>query len=157
MYLLDFFFIVRSAFKGRFWSILATIRDQSCLNLIGIESRMQGDHEEFKILLQNCLMSSRFNQELSYKEEEHWFYRKIADRPIRWRRTDGHDRAINVGHDPTIPDFMPVWSSSMRLDASTFPPRWAKCVINHNRSISLMKSMVHIDHVRWSLIGWTPV
>ena len=46
------------------------IRDQSCLNIIAIESRMEGDHEELKILLQNYLISSRFNQKLSYKDEE---------------------------------------------------------------------------------------
>ena len=74
VYLISFSFGVRSTFKGRIRSILATIRDESYLNMIGIESRTQGDHEELKILLQNCLISSRFDQELSYKGEEHQFF-----------------------------------------------------------------------------------
>ena len=46
------------------------IRDQSCLNMIAIESRIQGDHEELKILLQKCLISSCFNQKLSLQGEK---------------------------------------------------------------------------------------
>ena len=74
----NFFFDVLSVFKGRLRSNLAMIRDQSRLNLIAIESRTQGDHEELKIFLQNCLISSRFNQELKFKEEEHRFIGKIV-------------------------------------------------------------------------------
>ena len=51
VYLLGFFFGVRSAFMRRFQSILAMIRDQFCLNMIAIESRMQGDYEELTKLL----------------------------------------------------------------------------------------------------------
>ena len=69
VYFIDLFFGVRLAFKRRIRSILATIRDQSCLNL-RIESRRQGIT---KILLQNRLISSRFNQDLIYKGEEHQF------------------------------------------------------------------------------------
>ena len=77
VYLIGFFFGVRSAFKGRIRSILATIRDQSCLNLIGIESIMQGDHEELRILLQNRLISSQFNQELGLQMKNIGFYKKF--------------------------------------------------------------------------------
>ena len=49
--------------------MLAMIRDQLCLNMIAIEFRTQGDHKELRILLQNWLISSRFNQNLSYKEK----------------------------------------------------------------------------------------
>ena len=42
VHLIGFFFGIRSTFKGRIRSILAMIHDQSCLNLIGIESRTQG-------------------------------------------------------------------------------------------------------------------
>ena len=45
------------------------IRDQSCLNMIAIESRTQGDHEEYKILLKKCLISLHFNQKLSLQRE----------------------------------------------------------------------------------------
>ena len=41
--------------------------------MIAIESRMQGDHKELKILHQNCIIASRFNRKLSNKEEEHLF------------------------------------------------------------------------------------
>ena len=41
--------------------------------MIEIESRTQGDHKELKILLQNHLISSRFNQKLVYKENEQLF------------------------------------------------------------------------------------
>ena len=61
-YFLDLFFGVRSAFKGRFRSILVMICDQSYLNMIAIEFRMQGDHKELANLLQNRLISSRFNR-----------------------------------------------------------------------------------------------
>ena len=71
VYFPNFLFDVLSAFKGRFRSNLVTIRDQSGFNIIAIDSRMQGDHKKLKILIQNCLISSRFNQEFSYKEEEH--------------------------------------------------------------------------------------
>ena len=69
VYLLGFFFNVCSAFTGRFQSILAMIRDESYLNMIAIEFRMQGDHEELKILLQNLLISSRFNQKLGLQRK----------------------------------------------------------------------------------------
>ena len=49
------------------------IRDQSCVNTIAIESRTQGDHKEFNILLQNFLFVSRFNRKLVYKENEQLF------------------------------------------------------------------------------------
>ena len=49
VYFSGFFFGGRSAFKGRFRLILATIHDRFCLNMITIESRMQGGHEELKI------------------------------------------------------------------------------------------------------------
>ena len=38
---------------------------------------MQGNHEELKIMLQNCLISSRFNQELSLQRKEHHFIREM--------------------------------------------------------------------------------
>ena len=75
-----FFFDVHLAFKGWFRSIIATICDQSCLNMITIESRTQGDHEELKILLQKCLISSPFNQKLSLQERRTFIYRKIKEK-----------------------------------------------------------------------------
>ena len=53
------------------------IRDQSYLNMIAIESIIEGDHEELKILLQNCLISSRFNQKLGLQRKNIGFYRKF--------------------------------------------------------------------------------
>ena len=73
VYFLGFFFGVHLAFKGKFRSILVMIHDQSCLNMIAIESRTQGDHEELKILLQNFLIASRFNRKLSLRRKEHLF------------------------------------------------------------------------------------
>ena len=46
-----FVFDMRSAFKGQFQSILATICDLYCFNIIAVEFRTQGDYEELKILL----------------------------------------------------------------------------------------------------------
>ena len=87
VYLIGFSLYLHSTFKGRIRSNLATIRDQSRLNRIAIESRTQGDHKELRIFLNNHLIPSRFNQELSYKEEEHHFIgeiaAKITDRLIR--------------------------------------------------------------------------
>ena len=53
------------------------IRDESCLNMLAIEFRMQGDHEEVNIFLQNCLISSRFNQKLGLQRNNMGFYRKF--------------------------------------------------------------------------------
>ena len=53
------------------------IRDQFCVNMIAIEYRMQGDHEELKIFLQNHLISSRFNQKLGLQRKNIGFYRKF--------------------------------------------------------------------------------
>ena len=45
------------------------IRDQSCLNMIAIESRMQGDHEELDILLQkNVKNFFTFLSKIKFKE-----------------------------------------------------------------------------------------
>ena len=77
VYLIGLFFSVRSVFKGRIGSNLAMIRDLSCLNWITIKSRIQGDHEELRILLKNRLISSRFNQELLKRREDINFSRKI--------------------------------------------------------------------------------
>ena len=77
VYLLGFFFGVCSALKGRFRSILAMIHDQSSFNMIEIESRVQGDHEKFKILLQNRLIFSRFNRKLGLQRKNIGFYRKF--------------------------------------------------------------------------------
>ena len=61
----------------------------TCVDWCGIEPRMQENHEELKIFLQNCLFSSRFNQELGLQRKNIGFIRnfiaKIADRPICWR------------------------------------------------------------------------
>ena len=53
------------------------IRDQSCLNMIAFESKMQGDHEELKIFLQNCLISSRFSKKLGLQKNNISFYKKF--------------------------------------------------------------------------------
>ena len=61
------------------------IRDQSPLDWLAIKSRTQ-DHEELKILLQNLLISSQFNQELRKRREYIGFKRKFSaknmDRPF---------------------------------------------------------------------------
>ena len=44
--------------------------------MIVIESRTQEDHEELKILLQNCWFFSQFNQKFSLQREEHLFIEK---------------------------------------------------------------------------------
>ena len=59
-----------------------TIRDQSCLNPIGVESSMQRDHDELKIMLQNCLISSGFNQELPEEENTSVFIKKYPARDV---------------------------------------------------------------------------
>ena len=78
---------MRLALKGRFQLILTMICGQSCLNMIAIESRKQGDYEELTNLLQNWLISSRFNQKFSMHRKNivfiENFIAKITDRPIR--------------------------------------------------------------------------
>ena len=77
VYFLDLFVGMRLAFKGKFRSILAMIRDQSCLNMIATESAMQGDHKELMNLLQNCLIFSGFNRKLGLQRKNIGFYRKF--------------------------------------------------------------------------------
>ena len=74
---LGFIFDTRSAFKGRFRSFSWNNSWLSCFNGWGIESRKQEDHEELKIFLQNCLISSRFDQNLSLQGERTSIYREI--------------------------------------------------------------------------------
>ena len=99
------------------------IHDQPCLNMIAIESRMQGDHEELKILLQNLLIASRFNRKFSLQGEEHLFIEKISrkTRAVLFVEEilDGHDCTKSVGHDPTSPNFSPIRSSSEYPDVAT--------------------------------------
>ena len=45
--------------------------------MIAIESRMQGEHKELKIFLQNCLISSQLNQKLGLHKKNIGFYRKF--------------------------------------------------------------------------------
>ena len=76
------------------------IHAQSCHNMITIKSRTQGDNEELKIMLEKCLISSRFNQEFSLKEKSS---RKIGAVQFPEGRLDGRDafmlRTIS-GHVP---------------------------------------------------------
>ena len=71
------FFDVRSAFKGRFRSISCNNSRLTCFNGCGIESRKQENHEELKIFLENCLISSRFDQKLGLQRKNIGFYRKF--------------------------------------------------------------------------------
>ena len=68
--------------------------------MISIESIFQGDHIELKILLQNRLISSRFNRKLSLQREEHLFIENNHDKRgqsdslkdfgwLRWHEFDG--------------------------------------------------------------------
>ena len=81
VYFFGFFFGVCSTFKGRFRSILATISDQSCLNMIAIELERGGgggggSRRTYDFTLK-MLIFSCFNQKLSYKERRTSIYRKI--------------------------------------------------------------------------------
>ena len=66
------------ALKGRIRSNQAIIRYQSYFNIVGIESRTDEDHEEVNILLQNHLISSRFNQELGHIRRASIFIRDFG-------------------------------------------------------------------------------
>ena len=80
------------------------VRDQSCLEWITIKSRTCKDHEELRILVKNCLIPSRFNQEFFYKDKEHSFIKHFPQKSETVRsdeeQLDGHDRALKVSHDP---------------------------------------------------------
>ena len=72
---------------------------------IGSQLRLYaGDHDELRILLKNRLIPSWFNQELSYKEEEHRF---IGNFPRKmwavWLRGDGLTATIAQSSWATIP------------------------------------------------------
>ena len=67
-YFLDFFFRVCLACKARFRSILAMIPDQSCLNMIAIESRTQGDMKNLRFCFQNTSLLYDSIKSYAYKE-----------------------------------------------------------------------------------------
>ena len=66
---------------------------------------MQGDDEELDILLQKCLISSRFNQKLSLRKREHQFIKILSQKiyAVQFAEgaLDGHNDEKSVGHDPT--------------------------------------------------------
>ena len=90
---------------------------------VGWQSSLEWRTHDFSKKLPNLFT---IQSRVIYKRVRTPFYRKshvkIGDHPIRWRRMDGHDRTINLGHDPTIPKISLVWSSSEDLDASTCGP-----------------------------------
>ena len=73
VYLLGLFFGMPSAFKGRFRSILQMIRDHSCLNMIAMKSRMQGDHEELNNFSPKLLKLFTIQSKGRFTREEHRF------------------------------------------------------------------------------------
>ena len=83
------FFVVLSAFNGKIQTFSRNNSWLTCLNSCTIESTTKEKHEELKIFLQKHLISSCFNQKLSFREREHRFIEnfitKNLSRPIRWR------------------------------------------------------------------------
>ena len=116
MYLSDSFFVVRLAFKGQIQTFSRNISWLTCLNLWAIESRTQENHEELKIFLQKCLISSRFNQKLHFKKREHRFIEKSSQKiwAIRFaeEQLDAHDAATS--HAISGPD--PMTQAPLLLD-----------------------------------------
>ena len=128
-YLIDFVFDMISAFKGRFWSILAMNHDESCLNLIAIKSRTQGNCDELKICLQNCLIALRLIK--SYLKEENTsffkesFREKCGPSVSRWDRSrpivqNQWNRGPWCGPHSLLISPIQSWLES--LDASTCRP-----------------------------------
>ena len=81
-YLLGFFLGIHSAFKGTNRLNQAMNCDESCPNLIAIESRMLGKCDELKIGFQNGLIASQLIK--SYLEEESTsvFIRKFCAKSV---------------------------------------------------------------------------
>ena len=75
-YWLSFFCGRRSALKGRIQSNPKINHDESYLNWITIKSRTHGNRDELKIFLKNCLIASRFNQELNLERKNIGIYKK---------------------------------------------------------------------------------
>ena len=64
---------------------------------------MWGDDEDFKIFLSNCLIPSRFNQELRRKGGIHRLFKGnfppiLEPFDLVGERFDGHDRTVIVAH-----------------------------------------------------------
>ena len=148
-YLLGFFLGVHLMFKGRIRSNQAMNHDESCLNLIAIESRMQGNHDELKICLQNFLIASRLIKSWVTKRGRTPIYRGKNLWKLRTVRF-GEDRSTAmIAHwswatiprshdaDPGSPLISPVrsWSGS---------PRDATCCKVGRRSRSLKSFLTHV-------------
>ena len=126
VYVIGFFFCVRSAFKGRIQSNLATIRDQSRLNWITTESRMRGSRRT-QDFAQKLLNLFTIQSRVEVYKEEHYFYRKNhgpsdSVKTDEWLRLRDFDAPRS--HDLLISP--PVRSPSKRLDASTCLPKMSR-------------------------------
>ena len=94
------------------------IRDQSCLNLIAIEPRTQGDHKELTNLLQNCLISSRFNQKLCLQGEEHCFIGNFLRKIRAVRFADEDWMAMIVRFSGSRSHVFVILARAILIDAS---------------------------------------
>ena len=109
------------------------IRDQSCLIRIAIESRMQVDHEELKILLQNCLISSRFNEKLGLQRKNMAFNRKF--------HRENHGPSDSLKDDSTTEIGRFKWTTIPQFSSHGFPPfskgiksrKSGKCLKNQSK------------------------
>ena len=108
-YSIDFVFNVLSAFKGRFQSFSCNNSWLSCFTRCGIESRKKEDHEELKIFLQNCWISSRFDQKLGLQRKNMNFYKKFhhENRGPSDSLKDDSTAEIEWFNWATIPRFSP--------------------------------------------------
>ena len=104
------------------------IRDQSCVNVIAIESRMQGYHEELKILLQNRLIASRFNKKLGLQMKNMGFYKKFYPEncgPFDSLKDDSTAKIARFNW-ATIPRFSPFFKGIKSRKSG-------KCLKNQNK------------------------
>ena len=76
VYLIGFFLGVRSAFKGRIRSNLATIRDQPCLDWIAIKSRIHGGSQRTQYFPQKPLNSFMIQSRVELQRGRTPFYRR---------------------------------------------------------------------------------
>ena len=90
------------------------IHDQSCLNIIEIESRTQEDHEELTNLLQILINLFRIQSKVEFTKEEHHFYKKFHRKnrgPFDSQKDDSMAEITRFkwATIPRSPEFLPLF------------------------------------------------
>ena len=102
-------------FKERFQLISCNNPWLTYFNGCGIEYKKQENHEELKIFIQSCLISSQFDQKLGLQRKNISFYRKFHCENHRPWRDEIPRSSISHGLVSKINPNLPIWGIKSEL------------------------------------------